>query len=89
MSQSNEQQWKLLLLDALHQLKIPTKGYFIGGSQSEIYRQQFEEKIKGHGGGHLGGRIGSQQRGRRRGGSGIGGGGFGRCWRLVFRRRAG
>jgi glycosyltransferase involved in cell wall biosynthesis len=36
----------LLLLDALHQLEIPTKGYFIGGCQSETFRQQFEEKIK-------------------------------------------
>jgi glycosyltransferase involved in cell wall biosynthesis len=36
----------LLLLDALHLLEIPTKGYFIGGCQSETYRQQFEEKIK-------------------------------------------
>jgi glycosyltransferase involved in cell wall biosynthesis len=37
----------LLLLEALHLLEIPTKGYFIGGCQSETYRQQFEEKIKG------------------------------------------
>ena len=37
----------LLLLDALQLLKIPTKGYFIGGCQSETYKQQFEEKIKG------------------------------------------
>jgi glycosyltransferase involved in cell wall biosynthesis len=37
----------LLLLEALHLLDIPTKGYFIGGCQSEAYRQQFEEKIKG------------------------------------------
>ena len=36
----------LLLLEALHLLEIPTKGYFIGGCQSETYRQQFEEKIK-------------------------------------------
>lgn len=36
----------LLLLDALRQLEIPTKGYFIGGCQSEAYRQQFVEKIK-------------------------------------------
>ena len=36
----------LLLLDALQLLEIPTKGYFIGGCQSEAYRQQFEEKIK-------------------------------------------
>lgn len=35
----------LLLLDALYLLEIPTKGYFIGGCQSETYRQQFEEKI--------------------------------------------
>ena len=37
----------LLLLEALQLLEIPTKGYFIGGCQSEAYRQQFEEKIKG------------------------------------------
>jgi glycosyltransferase involved in cell wall biosynthesis len=37
----------LLLLDALQLLEIPTKGYFIGGCQSETYRKQFEEKIKG------------------------------------------
>jgi glycosyltransferase involved in cell wall biosynthesis len=37
----------LLLLEALQLLKMPTKGYFIGGCQSETYRQQFEEKIKG------------------------------------------
>ena len=36
----------LLLLEALHLLEIPTKGYFIGGCQSETYRQLFEEKIK-------------------------------------------
>jgi glycosyltransferase involved in cell wall biosynthesis len=36
----------LLLLEALHLLEIPTKGYFIGGCQNEAYRQQFEEKIK-------------------------------------------
>ena len=36
----------LLLLEALQLLEIPTKGYFIGGCQSEPYRQQFEEKIK-------------------------------------------
>jgi glycosyltransferase involved in cell wall biosynthesis len=36
----------LLLLEALHLLEIPTKGYFIGGCQSETYRQQFEQKIK-------------------------------------------
>ena len=36
----------LLLLEALHLLEMPTKGYFIGGCQSETYRQQFEEKIK-------------------------------------------
>jgi glycosyltransferase involved in cell wall biosynthesis len=36
----------LLLLEALQLLEIPTKGYFIGGGQSETYRQQFEEKIK-------------------------------------------
>ena len=36
----------LLLLEALHLLEIPTKGYFIGGCQSETYRQQLEEKIK-------------------------------------------
>jgi glycosyltransferase involved in cell wall biosynthesis len=37
----------LLLLEALHLMEIPTKGFFIGGCQSETYRQQFEEKIKG------------------------------------------
>ncbi len=37
----------LLLLEALQLLEISTKGYFIGGCQSETYRQQFEEKIKG------------------------------------------
>ncbi len=37
----------LLLLEALRLLEIPTKGFFIGGCQSETYRQQFEEKIKG------------------------------------------
>jgi glycosyltransferase involved in cell wall biosynthesis len=36
----------LLLLEALHLLEIPTKGYFIGGCQNEAYRQQFEDKIK-------------------------------------------
>jgi glycosyltransferase involved in cell wall biosynthesis len=36
----------LLLLEAFQLLEIPTKGYFIGGCQSETYRQQFEEKIK-------------------------------------------
>ena len=36
----------LLLLEALQLLEISTKGYFIGGCQSETYRQQFEEKIK-------------------------------------------
>jgi glycosyltransferase involved in cell wall biosynthesis len=36
----------LLLLEALHLIEIPTRGYFIGGCQSETYRQQFEEKIK-------------------------------------------
>lgn len=36
----------LLLLEALQLLEAPTKGYFIGGCQSETYRQQFEEKIK-------------------------------------------
>jgi glycosyltransferase involved in cell wall biosynthesis len=36
----------LLLLEALHLLEIPTKGFFIGGCQNETYRQQFEEKIK-------------------------------------------
>jgi glycosyltransferase involved in cell wall biosynthesis len=36
----------LLLLEALQLIEIPTKGYFIGGCQSETYRQQFEEKIK-------------------------------------------
>ncbi len=36
----------LLLLDALHLIEITTKGYFIGGCQSETFRQQFEEKIK-------------------------------------------
>jgi glycosyltransferase involved in cell wall biosynthesis len=36
----------LLLLEALQLLEIPTKGFFIGGCQSETYRQQFEEKIK-------------------------------------------
>jgi glycosyltransferase involved in cell wall biosynthesis len=36
----------LLLLEALQLLEIPTKGYFLGGCQSETYRQQFEEKIK-------------------------------------------
>ena len=36
----------LLLLDALQLLEIPTKGYFIGGCQSETYRLQFEEKIE-------------------------------------------
>lgn len=36
----------LLLLEALQLLEMPTKGYFIGGCQSENYRQQFEEKIK-------------------------------------------
>jgi len=35
----------LLLLEALQLLEISTKGYFIGGCQSETYRQQFEEKI--------------------------------------------
>ena len=37
----------ILLLEALQLLEIPTKGYLIGGCQSETYRQQFEEKIKG------------------------------------------
>jgi glycosyltransferase involved in cell wall biosynthesis len=37
----------LLLLDALHLIDMPTKGFFIGGCQSETCRQQFEEKIKG------------------------------------------
>ena len=36
----------ILLLEALQLLNFPTKGYFIGGCQSETYRQQFEEKIK-------------------------------------------
>jgi glycosyltransferase involved in cell wall biosynthesis len=36
----------MLLLEALQLLEIPTIGYFIGGCQSETYRQQFEEKIK-------------------------------------------
>ena len=36
----------LLLLEALHLIEIPTKGYFIGGCQNETYRLQFEEKIK-------------------------------------------
>jgi len=36
----------LLLLEALQLLEMPTKGYFIGGCQSETYKQQFEEKIK-------------------------------------------
>ena len=36
----------LLLLEALRFMEIPTKGYFIGGCQSETYKQQFEEKIK-------------------------------------------
>jgi glycosyltransferase involved in cell wall biosynthesis len=56
--QSNELHWifvgrispeknPLLLLEALHLMEIPTKGFFIGGCQSETYRQQFEEKIKG------------------------------------------
>ena len=36
----------LLLLEALQLLEISTKGYFIGGCQSETYRQQFEEKIE-------------------------------------------
>ena len=55
--QSNELHWifvgrispeknPLLLLEALQLLEIPTKGYFIGGCQSETYKQQFEEKIK-------------------------------------------
>jgi glycosyltransferase involved in cell wall biosynthesis len=37
----------ILLLEALQLLSFPTKGFFIGGCQSETYRQQFEEKIKG------------------------------------------
>ncbi len=55
--QPNELQWifvgrispeknPLLLLEALHLLEIPTKGYFLGGCQSETYLHQFEEKIK-------------------------------------------